>query len=272
LFNSSIGISFVPAANTSRILGYPDHVVQWDSSQVTMTFVLRIDPRTNRGTYKVVAFIGNPISAFRLGISKGFQIKRPLMKINMPKRNLTQGETVVLNVYNPYFDFNQFSATYSGYHFRIVPWNYPTNGTFETIAELPIMFVRLNPGTYKYALFSYSKYSSTFMYAIPNSTFRVIQNNGIITIDKESYRIGDLMSISLTSTRKVPLSGPFQSWFFPQSNLFPYSKYIPFEESQGAVVINETTTVDWPFPGEYYIKVYLGYSPWAVSKKFKITK
>jgi hypothetical protein len=276
LFRANVGISFVPI-NASLENTSPDHVVELDSSRVTTNFTLRIDARKDRGTYKVITFIGSTYSSgLRWGQSKAFELKRPLIMISMPKRNLTQGEKVDIDVYNPYFDFDYYNGYYEEYEFRIIAWNYPRNSTFTRASNLPTsMSVDLGPGVYKFGLFLQTKYESIFKYTIPNSTFRVIQNRGIVTTDKTSYRIGEKMSFSLTSSKKIPLSASFDARFSPGSDLPPYTKQLTFKEYKGAVaptIINGTTTVDWPFPGEYRIVVRISYLDWAFSKPFNITK
>jgi hypothetical protein len=298
LFDSNIAIALIPANQSLYQSSIQDEPIiytrQWDKSESIMEFLLPLSATLSDGPYKIISYIGSSkiSNAIRLGVSKEFQIQRTLIQITMPKRNITQGETINFNVYTPYFDMTSYETTYTGYRFAIVSWNYDpdnnkTNGILNTYYQkndvfngtitLKERFNNLDPGTYRFALLYYTQYDQTVLYTIPNTTFRLERNNFILTTDKNRYQIGDKMSISLTTSKKVPLFGIFGSWFHPGSiNVPPYYKYVSIQNEQNETypssVINETTIVDWPIPGEYQIRVYLSYNNFVYSDPFTINK
>jgi hypothetical protein len=295
LFDSEITIALIPANQSIYQSSIHQNLitttVQWDKSKSIMEFTWTIPATLRQGSYKVIPYIGKISDAIRLGVSKAFQIKRTLIQITMPKRTITQGETITFDTYTPYFDMPSYEDTYSGYRFAIVLWNYDpnnnqTNGTLNTEYQpvdefnknmtVKVRFNSLDPGTYKFALQYYTKYDQTVLYNIPNTTFRLERNTFTVTTDKSRYRIGDTMSISLTTSKKVPLLGLYGSWFYPGLDVAPYFKYIPIqneqEDTSPSSTITETTKVDWPFPGEYKIQVQLDYNNFIYSTPFTIKK
>lgn len=265
-FTKYIAISLFHA-NTSRLeesnakLFYFDRL-EWKSSSVTMQFQPRIDFIT-RGSYKFVVHIDQnfypfDVNRYRLGVSNVFRVKRPLITIRTAKREFLRGETVEYKVYNPYFPLEDPSR--SGFVYGIIPWDFNENSSIYNInSVLPNqMAVGADAGLYRFALILYQRYFDPYIAPLSKSAFRVLENNFILWTDKRSYRNGETMVVSLSSSAKVPLLQHFFGFIFPALSTI-IQGYIPMtnDSAPAAAVINTSSVVDWTkTSGDYRISVY----------------
>jgi hypothetical protein len=196
LFNTNFIISFVPATvsvssstfDLSTLIN--SQYFRWDSSSITMEFNPKIE-WLRTGFYKAVIFsgsnaafdTGSPYDFFRFGVSKAFRVTKAMINVQMKNRTWTQGESVSLGLYNPFNFYLSSMIEYAYYTFHIIP-AIPTKWDVQTMKhyEVPVptnLIVLLQPGFYRFALFynEYSEigYSTTYLYSIPNSSFRVVR-------------------------------------------------------------------------------------------------
>jgi hypothetical protein len=191
-------------------------------------------------------------------------INKPVLSINLPKKEFYQGEAVVFNIYDPYINLTYKSSDaspsppgYSAHRFKIVP-------TYTSVYEktIPMIDSQISKKTivpydvdeYKIILERYHTESSgiigsyersTYVGDVTNSTFTVKRNYPILSVQsKPTINCSiDLLQVSLTTMNKIPLIGPYKIDIVSTRNELNVKKSISMINTdtlfpQGTVVLN----------------------------------
>jgi hypothetical protein len=179
-----------------------------------------------------------------IGVSKPVLVKRPYIQIPLARRTISQWESVPIieNINNPYFSGGFPNPTV----YQIVPANFtvpPYIYDYDSSPTLygyrigdPTTLISFPPGLYKIRCFVYNKwwdngawdmflYKLDYSIPIRNTTFRVVQNELLLTItnNTKTFRCDDVISFSLTTSQRVPLQGPFEIWGYePATNSYDH--------------------------------------------------
>jgi hypothetical protein len=234
---SRITSAFIPAKD--RVIEYVNGTKEWISlsyywetrtwnSTTTNLTVSATFNSWKSGWYKLVILAGDIV----IGVSKQFRVKRPYIRIPLPKRNYSRWGSLPItnNIKMPYSAYGYDMYTM----FLILP-TYMTDSSFNyfNVLKGPLPYVhevngyKINtrqtltfpPGLYNIRLavhkvWSYNRYQYfrlDYIVPIANTTFLVVENTAQLMIanNQTNFKYGDIITYSFTTANKVPIYDSF---------------------------------------------------------------
>jgi hypothetical protein len=288
-FGLRIVAAFVPAKD--RVAEYVNRTknwisldsangVIWNTTATNLTVSAKINFWTS-GWFKLVIMAADDV----IGVSKSFIVRRPCIRISLPKRIYSQWESIPIleNKVSPY--------VVTGYStvFSFLPTN-TTDSYFNQNTQIAYMggreqhgyevnvysnIVAYPPGIYNIRLMVYKTWwSGSWSYAqlvhvasVSNTTFAVVENQAklLITNNKANFKYGDDVSFSLTTTNKVPIYGNFN--LYSTFGWSIISDIVQSNTSSDLSVINGSITIDFsnvgcpggrsPYVIQFYVKKFV---------------
>jgi hypothetical protein len=194
------------------------------------------------------------------------------ISVTMPKRWLSQGESIPYTINNKYFQYSALEDEFTSYDDGYAP---------GLVAMSPNLIARLPPGIYRFAVHYYYTYYYYNRLDITNSSFRVLSNPASIVTDKKQYTKGNQVSIqySLSTQNKIPLIGPYTIQVYPLNTSKYYSFNIQGYPENATSTLNVTLLLkEWPgyeVVGDFELRIDFNFGAtvytWVKSERIRIS-
>jgi hypothetical protein len=243
-YETQIVVYVVPAGASSpeTLLSFVD----WFSRQNTIKTTGKI-PWLDNGWYKAIAYVNGTASSYRLGSSRAFQVLNPI-KISMPRRTFIEGEFSNITLFNP-LNLAEYvpDCLLCRPSLSIIPVNFTNSGESFT----PYVYgtdgkdiqIIMAPGKYNFAVTRRIETVTSLIHVIPNSTFDVLPNPGTVRTDKKIYKVGEKISMTLTTRNKNVYPGKYIVWIVDPTN--NQIRDIPVSITNVASQLTASILVDW---------------------------